>query len=279
MISSWGPRVNLRWVGTIGTIALLSMAAIGPVLAQRSKSEPMEQAPTSVLRISADEALPVTRRTTLGLNKAMMIELPVDAQDAIISQPNIIDASVLTARRVLVYAKAMGDANVFLLGRDGRKLLILDLSVKQDLADLHGMLQKLLPGSKIKLTASGEGVVLSGSVAHGVDAARAEEIANQYMKGGKVVNLITAGAKEQVMLKITVAELQREAIRRIGMISRKSLPKRVLSLSPRWCRMDFRSARLLRCRLHSGELDYRRSSTRVLRCRRPVPGTAIVSQQ
>ena len=144
-----------------------------------------------------------------------MIELPVDAQDAIISQPNIIDASVLTARRVLVYAKAMGDANVFLLGRDGRKLLILDLSVKQDLADLHGMLQKLLPGSKIKLTASGEGVVLSGSVAHGVDAAGRGD-RQPVLKGGKVVNLLTAGAKEQVMLKITVAEFQREAIRRLG---------------------------------------------------------------
>ncbi len=195
---------------------MLAIAFATPLAAQKSRPDGAEQQPTSILRITSDDILPVARRAVLGLHKAMMVELPVDAQDAIISDPNTIDASVLTARRVLIYAKAFGDANVFLLGRDGRKLLVLDLSIKQDLGDLTGMLQKLLPGSRIKLTASGDGVVLSGTVANGIDAARAEEIAAQYFKGAKVVNLISAGSKEQVMLKITVAEFQREAIRRLG---------------------------------------------------------------
>lgn len=198
------------------TAAIAYSAISSPVVAQKSRAELAEMQPTSILRITSDDALPVQRHTTLGVNKAMLIELPVDAQDAIISAPNIIDASVLTTRRVLVYAKALGDANLFLLGRDGRKLLVLDLSIKNDLSELQLMLQKLLPGSRIKLTASGDGVVLSGSVANGVDASRAEEISSQFLKGAKVVNLLSSGSKEQVMLKITVAELQREAIRRLG---------------------------------------------------------------
>ncbi len=173
---------------------------------------------SAIIKIAADTSLPVSRRATLGTNKAMIIELPVDAQDAIISQPNIVDASVLTARRVLIFAKTAGEANIFLLGRDGRKILILDLIVKRDVGDLANTLHKLLPGSRIKISASGDGVVLSGTVAQPADASRAEEIATQHLvnASAKVVNLITAGAKEQVLLKITVAELQREAIRRIG---------------------------------------------------------------
>lgn len=196
--------------------AVVALAVLPPAMAQKPSAELAAMQPSSILRITSDEPLPAQRHSVLGVNKAMMVELPADAQDAIISDPRIIDASVLTARRVLVYAKALGDANVFLLGRDGRKLLVLDLSIKNDTSELQVMLQRLLPGSKIKLTASGEGVVLSGSVANGIDASRAEEIASQYMKGAKVVNLLSSGAKEQVMLKITVAEFQREAIRRLG---------------------------------------------------------------
>lgn len=214
--------IGLRGIGCVpallGALVCVSalLATAGSASAQRSRAELADMQPTSILRISSEDPLPVQRHTTLGLNKAMLIELPADAQDAIISAPSIIDASVLTARRVLVYAKALGDANVFILGRDGRKLLVLDLSIKHDLTELQGMMQKLLPGSRIKLTASGEGVVLSGQVAHGVDASRAEEIAAQYFKGAKIVNLISSAAKEQVMLKITVAEFQRDAIRRLG---------------------------------------------------------------
>ncbi|MEZ5851711.1 MAG: type II and III secretion system protein family protein [Hyphomicrobiaceae bacterium] len=186
------------------------------LLAGTSHAAAPDAAP-AILRIASSHSLPVSRRMSMGLNKAVIVELPVDAQDAIISHPGTLDASVLTARRVLIYAKAIGDANVFLLGRDGRKLALLDITVKRDLTDLSRMLKSLLPGSHIKLQASGDGVVLSGTVATPADASRAAEVAAQYLKEAKVVNLITAGSKEQVLLKITVAELQREAIRRIGM--------------------------------------------------------------
>ena len=43
--------------------------------------------------------------------------------------------------------------------------------------------------------------------------AGAGEIATQYLGNPRVVNMITTGAKEQVMLKVTVAELQRDALR------------------------------------------------------------------
>lgn len=191
------------------------LAAGLPVGAAVAETE-MVTGEAAVLRIASPAELPVARRLVLGLNKAMIVELPVDAQDAIISHPGTVDASVLTARRVLIYAKALGEANVFLLGRDGRKLVMLDLTVKRDLSHLSGMLAKLLPGSRIKVEASGEGVVLSGTVARPVDASRAEELAAQHFGKGAIVNMIATSAREQVLLKVTVAELQREAIRRLG---------------------------------------------------------------
>ena len=143
----------------------------------------------------------------------------------IVSEPKSIDATVATARRIMITAKAAGISNLFVLGRDGRRLLILDITVKKDLAELAGLLTELLPQSKIKLAATGDGVVLSGRVATPADASRAAEIAAQYLGNAKVVNLITTGTKEQVMLKVTVAELQRDAIRRLGV----NLPEAILN--------------------------------------------------
>ena len=143
---------------SLAATMLLALLGSAPLRAQA----PHTESASSILKITAAADLPVTRRITLGLHKAMVLELPVDAQDAIISHPNTVDASVLTARRVMIYAKAAGEANLFVLGRDGRKLVILDITVKRDLGDLSGMLARLLPGSRIKLAMSGDGVVLSG---------------------------------------------------------------------------------------------------------------------
>lgn len=170
----------------------------------------------SILRISDANGLPVARRVTVGLHKAIIVELPVDAQDVIVSHPETVDATVLSPRRVTLTAKLPGEANVFFLGRDGRKILILDVGVKRDFTDLADMLRRLLPGSHIELAASGDGVVLSGRVTQPADASRAEDMAKQHLKNATVVNLITVAEKEQVLLKVTVAEMQRDAIRRLG---------------------------------------------------------------
>ena len=196
--------------------ALLATAALAvsghAVVAQTDAAEGAR----SIIRIPANVPLPATRRVTMGQNKALMIELPQDSTDIIVSHTETIDATVHTARRIMIYAKQLGAANVFILGRDGRQILVLDIAIKRDLAELGVMLRRLLPNGRINVAASGDGVVLSGNVTQPADATRAEEIAKQYVKNAPVVNLLTVSEREQVLLKVTVAEVQREQIRRLG---------------------------------------------------------------
>ena len=88
--------------------------------------------------------------------------------------------------------------------------------MQRDLSELTDLLHRLLPGSRIKLTPAGDGIVLSGTVLNPSDANRAAEIAGQLLKYGKVVNMLAVTAREQVLLKVTVSEMQRDAIRRLG---------------------------------------------------------------
>jgi pilus assembly protein CpaC len=196
---------------------LASMAPHTPASAQ-NRAPPSEAlgGSESIMKIENAALLPISRRITLGLHKAMIVELPVDVQDVIVSHPETIDATILTARRVVLIAKAAGEANAFFLGRDGRKLVVLDFAVKRDLGDLAAMMKRLLPGSKIGLSMSGEGLVLSGRVVNPGDASRAEDMAKQYVKNGTVVNLISVAEKEQVALKVTISEMQRDAVKRLG---------------------------------------------------------------
>jgi pilus assembly protein CpaC len=178
-----------------------------------------EPAHRSYLRIPANAPLPVTRRITIGVDKSMLVELPIELENVLVSNPEVVNAVVKTQRQVYLLAKDQGEANVFFMGRDGSKVLLLEVVVARDLAALNDSLHRLLPGSKIKVETMGDNIVLTGSVMTPVDANRAAELAARAIKKkDSVVNMLTvvAEAKEQVLLKVTVAEMQRDAIRRLG---------------------------------------------------------------
>jgi pilus assembly protein CpaC len=180
----------------------------------------------SFLSIPDGSPLPMTRRLQIGADKSMLLELPTDVSDVLVSNPDIIDAVVQTPRRIYLVAKDIGGANAFFLGPGGKKVLLLELSVTRDLSALEDMLRKLIPGSRIKVTTVGSNVALSGSVATPAEAGRAAELAGRFLKSKDgVINMINVAAKEQVLLKIKVAEVQRDALKRIGF----DLPKALLS--------------------------------------------------
>jgi pilus assembly protein CpaC len=181
-----------------------------------------EPAHRSYLRIPASVPLPATRRITIGIDKSMLVELPVDLENVLVSNPEVVNAVVKTQRQVYLLAKDQGEANAFFMGRNGEKVLLLEVVVARDLSALNDTLHRLLPGAKIKVESMGDNIVLTGSVMTPVDANRAAELAQRTMKKkDAVVNMLTVmtEAKEQVLLKVTVAEMQRDAIRRLGIDS------------------------------------------------------------
>jgi pilus assembly protein CpaC len=181
-------------------------------------SEPMHR---SYLRVPANVPLPATRRITIGVDKSMLIDLPIDLENVLVSNPEVVNAVVKSQRQIYLLGKDQGEANAFFMGPNGQKILLLEIVVARDLTALNETLHRLLPGSKITVDTMGDNVVLSGSVLTPADANRAAELALRAMKKKDkdgVVNLLTVvePAKEQVLLKVTVAEIQREALRRLG---------------------------------------------------------------
>src|SRR5439155_22218483 len=73
------------------------------------------------------------------------------------------------------------------------------------------------PHADIRVAGLGEGLVLSGTVATQMEAHQAFDIASRLVEDGKkVVNGISVQGRDQVMLKVTVAEMQRDIIKQLG---------------------------------------------------------------
>lgn len=170
-----------------------------------------------LVRISEGGNSTASRALTLGLNKAAIIELPVDARDVLVSNPAIVDAVVRTARRTYVIGMEVGQTNAFFFNERGEQILNLEIRVERDLDALDEMLSRFLPGARIDVEAINNNIVLSGQVPNASQATQARDIAARFIGNPEsVMSMLAIESKEQVMLRVTVAEMQRSVIKQLG---------------------------------------------------------------
>lgn len=175
----------------------------------------------------------VQRACTIGLNKSLILDLPRDAFDVLVSNPAIADAVVRTPRRIYLTGVAVGQTNLFVFDRLGDVIVSLELSVERDIGGLEETLRRLVPGSSILVEMINDNIVLSGTVQNAADAGRASELAGLFANGGvnassnqasspvalpesRIVNLLTIEGEDQVHLRVTVAEIERNTIKQLG---------------------------------------------------------------
>ncbi len=180
----------------------------------------------SVLRISERDGLPVHRGIKLGRNKSMLVELPGELRDVIVSNPEIVDAVVQSSNRVYLIGKKVGQSNAFFFDSTGQQMVTFEIAVEHDTAVLDSLYKRLLPGSNIKSEILNETVILTGSVRNPSDSARAADIASRFIVTPtadadarhvkKVINLLQVEAEEQVMLRVQVAEVERSVLKQFG---------------------------------------------------------------
>ena len=184
----------------------------------------------------ADES----RFVRLGLNKSMVIRLPTASRDVLLGNPAIVDAVVRTQNTAYLFAKSVGQTNAFFFDADGRQILSLDIEVALDGKALQRLIERAIPGSRITVDTVNSNVILSGTAANAAEARRAVDLAAAFVNGssgggapgaapsavgggagpGNVINNITIIGKEQVMLRVRVAELQRDVLKQFGIDTR-----------------------------------------------------------
>ncbi len=166
------------------------------------------------LRIAAMGA---TQYLEVGLNKSVIVDLPAEAGEVIVSQPQVTGAIMRSKTRAILQGNNVGETNVIFLDSRGNRIAVLEISVINDSANLTSTLRRLIPGSNIQVDAFGDRIVLSGTARSTDDMARALAIAEQFTGSPEnVANVMTINGSQQVMLRVTVAEVSRETAQQFG---------------------------------------------------------------
>src|SRR6185436_235637 len=180
-------------------------------------SEPGGMGPSSGAPIQVVGSDSGSRFVQLGIGKSVVIDLPRDIKDVLVAEPKFANAVVRSTRRAYLIGVAVGQTNIYFFDAEGKQIAGFDVAVTRDLNGVRAMLQKLLPNSDVRVDGVGDGVMLSGSVANAAESQQAYDVASRLVGGpDKVVNNLTLRGRDQVMLKVTVAEVQRDVIKQLG---------------------------------------------------------------
>ncbi|MDC7715128.1 type II and III secretion system protein family protein [Vogesella sp. LYT5W] len=128
-----------------------------------------------------------------------------------------LDVILLSPSEIYLLGKSVGSTNIILLSRTGQCMLV-DVTVGVDTASLQSSLNDMLAGdgSRIKVSAASDSLVLTGSVADSTRVDKALTLAAAYAGQSKVINMLSVDAPQQVMLEVKVAEISKKLLDQVG---------------------------------------------------------------
>jgi pilus assembly protein CpaC len=170
------------------------------------------------------------------LFKSRIVSVPGGAHRVSVGSPDIADIVVISPTQIYVLGKDIGTTNVLLWDSDNRLIGTIGVEVRHDLEDLKRKLSEILPGEAIEVRSTQRSIVLSGRVDDVEKMNAAVRIAEAYRAQiqtavnaevfkqqtnsprpdktvGEVINLISVGGIQQVMLEVKVAEITRTEVR------------------------------------------------------------------
>ena len=179
-----------------------------------------------------------SQRLTLGVGRAIVVDLPSEASEIIVGDPKVANAVVRSTRKIYVMGVSTGQTTIIALDKNGAQIANLEMNVGRDLSELTKLLQAALPKSHLQVRQINYSLILSGEVDSAGDAALAIDVAKAFANStgggggggggaggtssgadGNVVSTITIRGRDQVMVKVTIAEVQRNILKQLGVSS------------------------------------------------------------
>ena len=152
------------------------------------------------------------------LNKSQVLTVDRAFSKALVGNQEVADILPLTNRSLYVLGKKVGTTSLTLYDSRNMLIAVVDVAVGPDVVTLKRQLAELIPGEQIGARISNDAVVLTGTVSSASAVDRAVQIARTYAGGDeKVVNMLSVGASQQVMLEVRFSEVNRQAAKQIGL--------------------------------------------------------------
>ena len=193
-------RLTKYWAG----------AALGLVAAATLPS-----AASAQVQVLSEDGAIHAGQLEVPLNKSQVLRTDRPFGRALIGNEETADILPLTDRSLYVLGKKMGTTSLTLYDRNNNLMAVVDVVVGPDVVTLRRQLAELLPGNEIGARISNDAVVLTGVVSSAPVVDRAVRIAETYAPE-KVINMMSVGSSQQVMLEVRFSEMKRSAGKQIG---------------------------------------------------------------
>jgi len=163
---------------------------------------------------SSDSGL-LAGQLDVPLNKSQVVTVDRPFAKAMVGNQEIADIVPITNRSLYVLGKKMGTTSLTIYDSNNIVISVVDIAVGPDIVSLRRQMSELIPGEQIGARISNDSVVLTGVVSNGPAVDRAVELARSYA-GDKVINMLSVGASQQVMLEVRFSEINRQTGKQIG---------------------------------------------------------------
>ena len=191
----------------------LPLLALGAALAMGAAT-PAQAQVAALTASNVDHA----GQLDVPLNKSQVLTVDRPFSKALVGNQDVADILPMTNRSLYVLGKKVGTTSLTLYDSRNMLIAVVDVAVGPDVVTLKRQLAELLPGEQVGARVSNDAVVLTGTVSSAVAVDRAVQIAKTYAGGDeKVVNMLSVGASQQVMLEVRFSEVNRSAAKDIGL--------------------------------------------------------------
>ena len=152
-------------------------------------------------------------RMEMIVHSSRIITIGQKIPQAQVNNPDILDLTPLSPTQVQVSAKTAGVTQINLWGED-QKLFTIDVIVYGDAQELKLLLRSQFPNAALTVTPVSSSILISGFVDKAEHIDRIIRIAEEYYP--KVINNMSVGGVQTVLLHVKVMEVSRTKLRRFG---------------------------------------------------------------
>ncbi len=169
------------------------------------------------------------------VNRSEIVTSPVTMAEVIVANPEIADIYVHGNDKLSIIGKQLGETSVRLFDEKNNLIRDINVMVTYDLPSIRKALHEFLPYERVGVEMINTKIALTGEISSMSAANTAMQIASQYIVPSRapndiqlqegserdgpypgIINLMSMTAGQQVMLRIRVGEIQRSALKNLG---------------------------------------------------------------
>jgi pilus assembly protein CpaC len=172
--------------------------------------QPLPVQPTNSVVHKVTQA---TERLEMTVNTSQILTLGARIPRIVVNNPELVTARPISENQIQIAARKSGVTQINLWDEKGQ-IYTIDLLIFGDVRELEVNLKRMFPSSSIRVVRLTNSLVLEGQVDRPEIVTTIRQLAEDYAP--KIINNMTVGGAQQILLKVKVMEVSRTKLRNLG---------------------------------------------------------------